>query len=309
MGVYLGIDTSNYTTSVAIYDHQTGELLQKKRLLPVKNGALGLKQSDAVFSHVKQLGQLVQELAGDRFPAICGVGVSTRPRDVEGSYMPCFLVGEMVARSVAAVCNVPLYPFSHQCGHIAAALYSTHRLDLMAQPFLAFHFSGGTTECLHVTPSPVSGFAVELLSRSLDLKAGQAIDRVGGMLGLPFPAGPQLDELSRKSTREFRVKPTFKEKDGCFSGVENQCAKMLQQGEKPEDIARYCIEYVAAAAKKMWDMAREIYPGEETIFAGGVMSNSLIREKLQGEHAFFAKAELSSDNAAGIAVLAALKGE
>lgn len=74
---------------------------QQKQLLPVREGELGLRQSDAVFAHVKQLGALVEALFEAGPPPLAGVGASVRPRDAEGSYMPCFLVGEAVAQSVA----------------------------------------------------------------------------------------------------------------------------------------------------------------------------------------------------------------
>ena len=108
MPYYLGIDTSNYTTSVSLYNSDTNEIRQSKQLLPVKDGALGLRQSDAVFHHVKQLGDLVAQVMDQPYP-IRGVGVSVRPRDQEGSYMPCFLVGDVVASSVSSVLGVPKY--------------------------------------------------------------------------------------------------------------------------------------------------------------------------------------------------------
>ena len=124
----LGIDTSNYTTSAAIFDEEKCEIIQQKKLLPVKEGELGLRQSDAVFAHVKQLGDIVEELFSEEKYNITAVGVSTRPRDIEGSYMPCFLVGDMVTKTVSSVLGVPRYEFSHQQGHIAAALFSAGKL-------------------------------------------------------------------------------------------------------------------------------------------------------------------------------------
>ena len=146
MSLFLGIDTSNYTTSVALYDSATGEIAQKKQLLPVREGQLGLRQSDAVFHHTAQLHTLFGELLEGVNPReIAAIGVSTRPRPVDGSYMPCFTVGENTAKILSAVLRVPLFVFSHQEGHIAAALYSAKRDDLFDKEFLAFHVSGGTT--------------------------------------------------------------------------------------------------------------------------------------------------------------------
>ena len=233
MPYYLGIDTSNYTTSAALYNSGTNEIRQKKQLLPVKDGALGLRQSDAVFSHVKQLAPLLEELLDQAYP-ICGVGVSTRPRDQEGSYMPCFLVGDVVASSVAAALGVPKYPVSHQAGHVMAALYSTGQIPLYREPFIAFHLSGGTTDCLLCQPDETYTLGITLLATSSDLKAGQAVDRVGGMLGLPFPAGPTLEQLALASTKVYKIKPPFQGDNPSISGLENKCQKMLRDGEPAE---------------------------------------------------------------------------
>ena len=122
----LGFDTSNYTTSVAIFDGASGE--NQSRLLPVKAGALGLRQADALFAHVKSLPALTGGLFSHVDPgSVAAVGVSTRPRAVEGSYMPCFLAGVCLAQTVAALLKVPLVEVSHQQGHLAAALWSAGR--------------------------------------------------------------------------------------------------------------------------------------------------------------------------------------
>ena len=85
----LALDTSNYTTSAAVFDGREGENVGQ--LLQVRPGELGLRQSDALFQHVKQLPQLMEQLASQgRLENIQAVGASTRPRAVEGSYMPCF---------------------------------------------------------------------------------------------------------------------------------------------------------------------------------------------------------------------------
>ena len=283
-------------------------MIHRKKLLPVKEGALGLKQSDAVFHHVKQLPELVSDLFAEMDQPLKAVGVSTKPRSMDGSYMPCFLVGNLAAETTCAVAKAPKYEFSHQQGHVAAALYSCSRLDLLKQEFIAFHFSGGTTECVHVRPDEEQILSTEIIAESLDLKCGQVIDRVGNMLNMPFPSGKYLDELSQKSTKTYKVKPTFKDNNVCVSGVENQCKKRLEQGEAPEDVAKFCLESVCAIVETMIRHNLEQYPGLPLIFSGGVMSNSLIRarvtEKFGGS---FAAPEFSSDNAAGIAVLAAVK--
>lgn len=304
----LGVDTSNYTTSVALYT-SGGELLQKKRLLPVKEGAVGQRQSDAVFGHVKALGALAEELLAGLAEPVEAVGVSDRPRDAQGSYMPCFLAGEAAARTAAAALRVPLYAFSHQAGHIAAALYGAGRMGLMGEEFLAFHVSGGTTDCVRVSTDTERILAASPVATSLDLHAGQAVDRVGAMLGLPFPAGPALEELAERSEKDYRPKPALKGADCCLSGVENQCRRMLEEGEAPADIARYCLCFLRETLTGMTKRARERFPGLPVVFAGGVMSNRFLRRELGQTFpgAAFAPPEYSADNAAGVALLCAAR--
>lgn len=306
MSAFLGIDTSNYTTSAALFDSEANTIIQSKKLLPVKAGELGLRQSDAVFAHVKQLGDMVQNIFAEYGGKITAIGVSTRPRDIDGSYMPCFLVGEMAANCLGAALKVPVLPFAHQQGHVAAALYSAGRLDLFRERFIAFHLSGGTTEALLVEPSAERIIRCTKIGGSMDLKAGQAVDRVGVMLGLPFPAGKYLEELALKSDRKFKIKPVMKGTECCLSGIENKCRKMLENGEKPEDIALFCLKSVEAALCGMTDAMLSEYGKLPLVYAGGVMSNCIIRNTIENKYGgIFAKPEFSSDNAAGIAVLAA----
>lgn len=300
---YLGIDTSNYTTSCAIY--RAGGTVEQKRLLPVPQGQVGLRQSDAVFSHVKALGELMSLLRAKDDQPLSAIGVSRRPRDVEGSYMPCFLTGLMAAQTTAAAMNLPLHTFSHQAGHVAAALYGADRLDLIDKSFLAFHLSGGTTECLWV--KSLCEADIVLISCTNDLNAGQVVDRVGHMLGLPFPAGPAMDALARQSNRSFKIKAAFQGNNPCLSGIENQCKTMLDKSEPPADIARFCLLSILAALLKMAGEAKNATGCADLVFAGGVMSNTLIRAEVEGcYNGIFAPPAFSCDNAVGIAVLTAL---
>jgi N6-L-threonylcarbamoyladenine synthase len=300
---YWGIDTSNYTTSCAAYCPETGVLLQNKMPLSPKDGQIGLRQSDAVFLHVKQLEQValaVSAAAGK--PS--AIGCSVRPRDLEGSYMPCFLVGEMAAGAIAAANGIPKQAFSHQAGHIAAALYATGRMDLAGGEFLAFHVSGGTTECVRIAPD--NPFQITVLSNSADLFAGQAVDRIGRLLGLGFPAGRELEALALASAQKYHPKPAFQGRDPCISGLENQCQRMLSRNESRESIAAYAIGYLAEVILAMAENAKKLYPALPVIYAGGVMSNTIIKEQVTARFGgYFASPEFSSDNAAGIAVLTA----
>ncbi len=308
MAEFLGIDTSNYTTSLSVYNDITNEVIQAKKLLPVKDGSLGLRQSDAVFHHTVQLPQMFEKLYESNLFDLKAVGVSVSPRDEEGSYMPCFLAGHSAATAVSKTHSIPLHTFSHQAGHIAAALYSSNSMDLANKEFIAFHLSGGTTEALFVKPDKDKIFSIECVAKTLDLKAGQAIDRVGVMLGLHFPCGKELDRLANLSEKSYKIKPTMKDADCCLSGVENKCKKMIDSGEKSEDVAKYCITYIERALEEMTKTLLEKYGDLPLVYAGGVMSNSIIsrdfKEKFSGR---FAKPEFSSDNAAGIAILTSIR--
>ncbi|MCL2579462.1 MAG: peptidase M22 [Oscillospiraceae bacterium] len=308
--ITLGIDTSNYTTSAALFDSQSGQATQRGQLLPVPKGEKGLRQSDAVFAHLKQLPTLLEQLMADSPPPEC-VGVSLRPRDVQGSYMPCFLAGETTARAIGAAGKIPVFGFSHQAGHIAAALFGAQSLDLASAPFLAFHASGGTTECLNVKPGQDIPFEITLIGETLDLSAGQVIDRVGVMLGLPFPAGPHLEQLAEKSANALPGKPVLKGGNCCLSGLENQSAALIAKGHPPADVAAFCQCMVGQTILGMAQLAASEYPGLPFVFAGGVMCNETIRKMIAGRiaGAKFAPANLSADNAAGPAILAQMAME
>ena len=307
MSLYLGIDTSNYTTSVCLYDSENGGVVSERRLLPVRQGELGLRQSDAVFRHVQQLPGLFRSALDGNTRPIKAIGVSERPRAVEGSYMPCFTVGMAAAEIVSSVTGAQLYGFSHQQGHIAAALYSIDRLDLIGERHVAFHVSGGTTEALLVNGR--EGFlTTDLIAKTLDLNAGQLIDRVGVMLGLAFPCGRELEHLAVRCTDKIKAKATLKGFDCCLSGGENLAKKLLQEGKSPSYVARFAIEYVYAAIEGMSACIREEYGDLPFVYAGGVMSDAIIRERLTAKGgSLFALPAFSCDNAAGIAVLASMK--
>lgn len=300
--MYLGFDTSNYTTSVAYFDGEQGE--NRSRLLDVKPGELGLRQSDAVFSHVKRLPELADALfASVDMGDIRAIGVSTRPRAVEGSYMPCFLAGVSAAKTMASAFKIPCYEFSHQQGHIAAALWSAGRLDLMDRPHLAWHLSGGTTELLLVEPDGRNVKATQIGGTS-DISAGQIMDRAGKLLSLNFPAGKALDVLSANAgvRKRFRVKTN--ELSFSLSGLENKIMQHLQQGNCPEDVAYYAVSSVCDVVVRTTQCALEKFQGLPVVFSGGVASNSLLRKQCARFSPIFAHQAFSTDNAMGAAVLA-----
>ena len=300
MGV-IGIDTSNYTTSIAFFDGTGGENCSK--LLPVKPGELGLRQSDAVFAHIKSLPELSGRLFSHVREKITAVGVSTRPRAVEGSYMPCFLVGLSHATLLSEALHVPLVEVSHQQGHVAASLWSAGHLELMDEPHLAWHLSGGTTELLLVEPE---GKLVNCtkIGGTTDISAGQLIDRTGQLLGLPFPSGKHLDALSREAegTDFFRVKCT--DMTFSFSGMQNKVQQYYEANGDPAETAAYALRCIAYGVFHATQQARKAYPGLPVVFSGGVASNTLLRQVLEPLNPIFAQPQYSTDNAMGVAVLA-----
>ncbi len=302
MNAVIGIDTSNYTTSIAFYDGIGGENCSK--LLPVKQGELGLRQSDAVFAHIKSLPELSGRLFSHIQAAnITAVGVSTRPRAVEGSYMPCFLVGYSHARLLADALNVPLVEVSHQQGHVAASLWSAGHMELLSQPHLAWHLSGGTTELLMVEPVG-KNVACTKIGGTSDISAGQLIDRTGQLLQLPFPSGKHLDVLSQQAAGAdlFRVKcadMTFS-----LSGVQNKVKQYHEKNGIPAETAAYALRCVAFAVFQATKQALQRYPGLPVVFSGGVASNTMLRQTLEPLNPIFAQPQYSTDNAMGVAVLA-----
>lgn len=306
MSFYLGIDTSNYTTSAAVVDLENKTYINSRKVLSVGKNAIGLRQSDAVFQHIKNLPEIVKIVCNgiDNFSAI---GVSDRPRPSADSYMPCFLSGVAVAEGIASATGKKLFKFSHQSGHIAAALFSLDMLELVGKRFLSFHVSGGTTEVVLVDFDKEKIFNSSIIAQSIDLKMGQAIDRIGNILGLPFPAGKELDKLALQGDLPRNIKVSLKGLDCSISGLENQAIELVKKGTKSEDVARFTIEYICTVLDKMTENIIKEHGNIPLIFAGGVMSNSLISKRLTAKYgAHFASAELSSDNAVGIAVLTAL---
>ena len=295
---FLGIDTSNYRTSAAIYNAETGEWVNRGGLLTVPEGAIGLRQSDALFQHTVRLHEKIEALPQGEVRAI---GVSTRPRAVEGSYMPCFLAGESQGRALAAALGVPFFACSHQQGHLAAAAWSAGRTDLLDGPFLAWHLSGGTTELLLVRPQGTN-VAAEKLGGTSDISAGQLIDRTGVLLGLQFPAGKALDELypQADACMEYRVK--LKDLTFSLSGMENQVKRLLAEGEAPANVARFTLDTVCSVVLRATQEAQRRCPGLPVLCSGGVASNRLLRTVMSD--VAFAAPQYSTDNAMGAAILA-----
>lgn len=303
---YVGFDTSNYTTSASLCD-ESGRVLANVRIpLPVKEGERGLRQSDAVFSHVKNLPlacQALKEFAGD--VNVAAVGCSVKPRPTEDSYMPCFLLGKVAAEAYAAALGVPLYTFSHQEGHIMAAMYSSGGMgSLLTAPFGAFHVSGGTTEMVLATPTE-EGFSVEMLGESADLHAGQAIDRIGVMMGLRFPCGKELEALAAQNTKKIPSSKISVTDGVChLSGLENMAKKLWEETKDAPFVSAFALDFCARTLVKMTAWFDTEHSDLPIVYGGGVMSNRYLQKVLSKRaKTYFAEPQFSADNAAGIALL------
>jgi N6-L-threonylcarbamoyladenine synthase len=304
-GLFIGIDTSNYTTSAAAVS-VAGEVFCAKRLLAVPQGEKGMRQSDALFCHTRDLPEIVAEVIEKAKGAlgetkVLGVAASSTPRRVEGSYMPCFLAGVNAAKSAASLLCVPYLSFSHQEGHIEAARFGAEQEGraFSEKEFYAFHLSGGTTEFLHVREEG-GRYQASLLAEALDLTCVQLIDRCGVRLGLGFPAGKELEALAEKSTVREKIKIPKKEGGINLSGFENKFEKKLAEGAKKEDLARYVFSVTEEAIRSLLSFGEE---GVPVLFSGGVASSHLLKSALQKENHFFAPPIFCADNAIGIARL------
>ena len=298
--ITLGIDTSNYTTSVALFDGQTHKM--QRKVLDVKEGMRGIRQSDGVFIHNRELPKMLSEIFDG--VKIDAVGVSTKPRNVNGSYMPVFTVGDGYAKAIAAVLGVNCYEFSHQDGHIMAGIYSAGAFELLKTPFISVHLSGGTTEILRTEFNGYK-FDNEIIGGTLDISAGQLIDRVGVKMGLKFPCGKELEALALTTDKTVKLPYSVKDSYVNLSGVET---KLINTVDGPDAvIARSVLCYTANILKKTVNAAKKQTGLSKIMIVGGVASNSIIRDELTaefGNNIYFASKELSSDNAVGVAVLA-----
>ena len=299
--IWLGVDTSNYTTSVCAIA-EDNKYFSVKRPLYVKPSEKGVRQSDAVFMHVKNLPSAFSELFDlvkrewSNNYRVKAVGVSSAPRPVEGSYMPCFLSGVSVASSIAETTSVPLYCFSHQEGHVRAAIFGAG-VDT-PDSFYSFHLSGGTCELLK-TQKNEFGFDLKIIAESQDITLGQLVDRVGVMLGLNFPCGIHLEKLA--IDKSCKIKICGNEKIN-LSGFENKAKQMYENNFSKEEISSYVYSVIVAAIDKMLESRDDT--SLPVLFAGGVSGSRIVQSHASKVcNAYFAPPVLSSDNAVGIALL------
>ena len=305
--LYLGLDCSAYTTSLALVDEAERLVWERRQQLTVPEGGLGLRQSEAVFAHVRSLPGLWEEGASRlREAPLAAVAAAVRPRPRPDSYMPVFKVSQAAGELIARTLALSFFEYSHQEGHLAAGLWSA---GLPPGRYLAVHLSGGTTELLAVEGKEGGLLEIAALGGGADLHAGQFVDRIGLALGLAFPAGPALERCARRGrTGAIRLPVAVQGTAISFSGPASQAQRLLEQGCNGSDLARaveLCIaDSLAAALRAVED--RLSYEG--ILLVGGVAANAFIGERLRqselGRPLYFAKPEYAGDNAAGLAVLA-----
>ncbi len=309
---FLGIDTSNYTTSIALVDVTGKVLFDKRMVLTVKPGEIGLRQSDAFYQHVMNLPGLFFDLPSEWIASIQCIGVSTRPRNVEGSYMPVFNAGAQFAKVIGKSLNCPVYEYAHQDGHIMAGLNDAH--EVMGKKMLNIHISGGTTEIFNSRWSTEKQyFETEIIGGTKDISIGQLVDRIGVFLGYPFPCGQPMEtsiaHLKSESYTKSRWLP-FKATEGMFnlSGIENKSKQLIEGGMSKEDFLLVFFNELGDFIFKLLQEALVKEKPDMLILAGGVMSNFWIRKRLEPLFANNSEVEViltpaiyCTDNAVGIA--------
>jgi N6-L-threonylcarbamoyladenine synthase len=315
----LGIDTSNYTSSVALASAARDIAADLRAQLPVKSGERGLRQSEAFFRHVDTVPALARTLLRAHRGRIGAVAVSEKPRPAAGSYMPVFRAGLRIAELLADALDAPLFCFSHQEGHIRAALHGTEA-DTRGR-FLAWHISGGTSELLL---ADAGGAKLSIVGGSKDIPFGRLLDRAGVALGLDFPAGAALDALAtaadetggatRGRQAAARTELTRIPVDGLFcnlSGMETQCLRAAQGGADATALARAIFENIADCLLRIGANATRAHGVQSILFTGGVSAAAYLRKRISAAApapaSIFGDATLSGDNAAGIALLGAEK--
>ena len=292
---FLGIDTSCYTTSIAMVSQS--EVTEDKRImLSVPQGERGLRQSEAVFAHIKNVQQLFLDFEKKKIDAI---GYSAKPCDAEMSYMPVFVVGESFAISWAKLLGVCAVPLTHQHGHIYSAFIGR---EIQEGRYCALHVSGGTLDVLEVV---IEGYirSIEKIGGTLDITCGQLIDRAGVKAGLPFPSGKYIEQLYEENGEKFAV--TVNGLETNLSGAETQVLRALEQGK---DKNRVLSGVIDTSARTIAGLVKNAKGYDKFIFTGGVMSNSIIRRSVEevcediNAECIIADNHYCSDNAAGIAL-------
>ena len=306
--VYLGIDTSCYTTSVAVLDRQGNLVDEVRRVLEVKPGKRGLAQSEMVFQHTRNLPELIEKIFYRHDMKIIGIGVSKQPRPIENSYMPAFLSGYGLARSLAATLGAELVPISHQENHLEAGIWSSGFKG--SSKFLMLHASGGTTDLLLAEANATGNFVLNEIGGSIDLNAGQYVDRVGVALGMKFPAGAELEKIAAQSDEIYSLPVSVRDCEISLSGPATAASRAIEAGVAPSKIALGVENSLAESFARCLLNAAKEHQISDVLLVGGVTANKYIRKHISeklAEHnimLYVPDSLYSSDNAVGCAAAA-----
>jgi Glycoprotease family. len=190
-----------------------------------------------------------------------------------------------------------------------AGKYTTY--GLISKHFLAIHLSGGTSELLDVRDTE-DGFNISILGDTQDLHAGQFVDRIGVAMGLPFPAGPYLEQLALQGKEGKVVIPSFVRGTTIgFSGAETHALRILNSGENYADIALGVYLCLSKTLEKWIKAGANIAGASDVLLVGGVSSSSILRNRLisrfnkgnEDIRLYFAEPSVSKDSAVGTALL------
>ncbi|WP_159436059.1 Kae1-like domain-containing protein [Anaerosalibacter sp. Marseille-P3206] len=311
--LYLGIDTSAYTTSVAVVDDNSNIIFDSRMVLEVEKNKRGLRQQDAVFKHMLNLPIIFDEFKDKSLvDKISVVSVSSKPRNVEESYMPVFTVGKGQAYIISKLLHLPFKQFSHQEGHISAGIMNTPLEH--SEKFLAFHLSGGTTELL-IVENRNKNYIINKIGGTLDISIGQLVDRIGVSLGFQFPCGSKMDLASISgSIINGKLPVSIVDTWGNFSGHENFFNNMINNGKyNDKDIIVTLFHTIYLSLEKIILSACMKYNLKDVLLIGGVASNSYIREKLVNSlsnkniNTYLPNKYYCTDNAVGVAYLGKIK--
>ncbi len=296
------VDTSAYTTSIAMVSDGR-VVLDKRLMLAVPQGGRGLRQSEAVFAHVKNLRALFS--GSGPIMDVTAVGFSEKPCPAEQSYMPVFCVGASHAAAFAGALGIKPYALTHQHGHLYAAFFGNNMPNGV---YGAMHVSGGTLDLLRVTVEDELITDIEPMGGSLDITCGQLIDRVGVAAGLSFPSGSHMEKLYKPGTGKLAVRV-----DGLhanLSGAETQALRRLADGEEPGTVCSAVFDCVAETLARLISNLAAAQGLTRFILSGGVMAGAVIRERLEqlgGEQdvsLVMTQREYCGDNACGLALAA-----
>lgn len=307
----LGIETSCDETGIAVYDSDTGLLadcLYSQAGIHASYG--GVIPELASRDHIRKTLPLIKEAIKDasiKASELDGVAYTAGP-----GLVGALLVGAAIGRSLAMGWGVSAIGVHHMEGHLLAPMLEPNP---PAFPFVALLVSGGHTQL--VRADGIGRY--ELLGESLDDAAGEAFDKVGKMLGLPYPGGPHLEKLAKygKTGRYEFPRPMTNRPglDFSFSGlktfVRNTIIEQSKGGELDEqtraDIARAFQEAVVATIAIKCRRALEQTGLRSLIIAGGVSANTFLREELETSlekitgQLFYAQLKFCTDNGAMIA--------